>query len=200
MVRVGRPLLPAFLALAWPFLPLVSPWRLLVQPHAHRQGPDLGRGPGRVDDQQREDHPVVSPTDVGPLAAGDQRVVMHAGAEDGQPALAAEGVVDAQLDRPLGEEGRDRLACQRLVEVVDRPGGVAEEAMVSAVVAAMDGAGGLDHLGDVAVAVGEAPAGGDGEEGGEGGAVKTERNWSRSERKVGVSCMCGLLVARGPGC
>src|SRR4051794_3632187 len=32
------------------------------------------------------------------------------------------------------------------------------------------------------------------------GAVKTERNWSRSERKVGVSCMCGLLVARDPGC
>src|SRR5438270_12408313 len=31
------------------------------------------------------------------------------------------------------------------------------------------------------------------------GAVKTERNWSRSERKVGVSCMCGLLVARDPG-
>src|SRR5512132_1153564 len=32
-----------------------------------------------------------------------------------------------------------------------------------------------------------------------GGAVKTERNRSRSERKVGVSCTCGLLVARGPG-
>src|SRR5829696_5785707 len=32
------------------------------------------------------------------------------------------------------------------------------------------------------------------------GAVKTDRNWSRSERKLGVSCMCGLLVARDPGC
>src|SRR3954471_9423793 len=32
------------------------------------------------------------------------------------------------------------------------------------------------------------------------GAVKTERNWSRSERKLGVSCMGGLLVARVPGC
>src|SRR3954452_17025959 len=32
------------------------------------------------------------------------------------------------------------------------------------------------------------------------GAVKTERNWSRSERNVGVSCMGGLLVARVPGC
>src|SRR3954447_9843115 len=32
------------------------------------------------------------------------------------------------------------------------------------------------------------------------GAVKTVRNWSRSERNVGVSCMCGLLVARDPGC
>src|SRR3954466_2123446 len=32
------------------------------------------------------------------------------------------------------------------------------------------------------------------------GAVKTERNWSRSERNVGVSCTGGLLVARVPGC
>src|SRR4051812_42711863 len=32
------------------------------------------------------------------------------------------------------------------------------------------------------------------------GAVKTERNWSRSERNVGVSCMGGLLVARVTGC
>ena len=55
------------------------------------------------------------------------------------------------------------------VEVVDRPGGIAEEAMISAVVPAPGGARGLDQLGDVAVAVGEAPPGGDGEEGGEGG-------------------------------
>src|SRR5947199_4729916 len=32
------------------------------------------------------------------------------------------------------------------------------------------------------------------------GAVKTDRNWSRSERKLAVSCMGGLLVARVPGC
>src|SRR5687768_12848177 len=32
------------------------------------------------------------------------------------------------------------------------------------------------------------------------GAVKTDRNRSRRGWKVGVSCMCGLLVARGPGC
>src|SRR4051794_32711785 len=32
------------------------------------------------------------------------------------------------------------------------------------------------------------------------GAVKTERNRSRSGRKVGVSWTCGLLVERGPGC
>ena len=111
----------------------------------------------------------MSPTDVGPPAAGVQRVVMHPGAEDRQPPPAAEGVVDAQLDRPLGEEGPDRVARQRLVEVVDRPGGIAEEAVVSAVVAAMDGARGLDQLGDVAMAEGEAPSGGDGDEGGEGG-------------------------------
>src|SRR4051812_33264208 len=32
------------------------------------------------------------------------------------------------------------------------------------------------------------------------GAVKTDRNQSRSEPKVGVSCTCGLLVAWGLGC
>jgi hypothetical protein len=111
----------------------------------------------------------VSPTDVGSLAAGDQWVVVHPRAEDRQPALAAEGVVDARLDRPLGIEGRDGLACQRLVEVVDRPGGVAEEAVVSAVVGGMDGVGGLDQFGDVPAAEREAPSGGEGEEGGEGG-------------------------------
>jgi len=94
---------------------------------------------------------------------------MHPGAEDRQSAPPAEGVVDAQLDRPLGEEGPDRVARQRLVEVVDRPGGIAEEAVISAVVSAMDGARGLDELGDVAAPRGEAPPGGDGEEGGEGG-------------------------------
>jgi hypothetical protein len=31
------------------------------------------------------------------------------------------------------------------------------------------------------------------------GAVKTERNWSRRVRKLAVSCMGGLLVARVPG-
>src|SRR5262249_32805805 len=31
------------------------------------------------------------------------------------------------------------------------------------------------------------------------GAVKADRNRSRSEPKAGVSCTCGLLVARGPG-
>jgi hypothetical protein len=29
--------------------------------------------------------------------------------------------------------------------------------------------------------------------------VKTDRNGSRSERKLGVSCMCGLVVTRDPG-
>jgi hypothetical protein len=110
----------------------------------------------------------VPPADLDPLAAGEQRIMMHTRAEDGQAAFAAERVIDAQFDRPFGGEGRDRLACQRLEEVVDRPGGVAEEAVVSAVVTEMDGARGLDHLGDIAVAVREAPPGGDREEGGEG--------------------------------
>ena len=111
----------------------------------------------------------MPPTDLDPLAAGEQRVVMHAGSEDGQAAFAAERVIDAQLDQSLGGQGGDRFAGERLEEVFNRPGGVAEEAVVSAVVAEMDGPGGLDHLGDIAMAVREAPSGSDREECGEGG-------------------------------
>lgn len=50
---------------------------------------------------------------------------MHPRAEDRQPPPAAAGVVDAQLDRPLREEGPDSVACQYLAEIVDRPDRIA---------------------------------------------------------------------------
>ena len=94
-------------------------------------------------------------------AAGDERVVMHAGAVEGQAAFAAEGVVDGPEESgPRGEDGDDELG-QGHGEGVEVPGGVAEEAMEPAPVADADLAAGEDDLGDVAVAVGEDPAGDD---------------------------------------
>src|SRR3954463_12772016 len=123
------------------------------------QGEDLGGGPERVDDDQAEDDPVVSPTDQGFGAAGDQRGVSNAGAVEGQAALAAEGVVDGpEQGGPGGEDRGDELG-EGHGEGVEIPGGVAEEAMEAGPVSDADLAAGEDDLGDVAVAMGEDPSG-----------------------------------------
>ena len=46
----------------------------------------------------------MPPANLDPLAAGEQRVMMHTGAEDGQAAFAAQRVIDAQFDQSLGGE------------------------------------------------------------------------------------------------
>ena len=79
----------------------------------------------------------MPPADVDPLAAGDQRVVVHAGAEDRQTPFPAEGVVEGRADVAGGIEGGDGLPSQGLEEIIEGPGGVAEEAVVAAVVAAV---------------------------------------------------------------
>ena len=142
---------------------------MLVEAEGDRQGEDLGGGPKRVDEDQTEHDPVVSPTDQGFGAAGDQRVVMHAGAVEGQAALAAEGVVDGPGEGgPRCEDGDDELG-EVHGEGVEVPGGVAEEAMEAAPVSDADLAAGEDDLGDVAVAMGEDPSGDDQGEGPVGG-------------------------------
>ena len=118
-----------------------------------------------MDEDQAEDDPVVSPTDQGLGAAGDQRVVMHAGAVEGQAAFAAEGVIDGPEEGgPRGEDRDDELG-QGHGEGIEVPGGMAEEAMEPGPVADADVAAGEDDLGDVAVAMGEDPAGDDHDEG-----------------------------------
>src|SRR5262249_56513163 len=131
VVGILRTLALGALAFALLLLLALGPALMIaIQPHADRQGPDLRRRPGGIGEDQREDDPVVPPTDPGALLAGEQRVVVHAGAEDGQAALAAVAVVDARDDGPLGVEVLDGLDRQGVVEVVDRPGSVAEEAVV----------------------------------------------------------------------
>ena len=140
-----------------------------VEAEGDGQGEDLGGGPERVDEDQAEDDPVVPPTDQRFGAAGDERVVMHAGAVEGQPAFAAEGVVDRPEEGgPRGEDRGDELG-EGHGEGVEVPGGVAEEAMEPGPVADADLAAGEDDLGDVAVAMGEEPAGDDQREGLVGG-------------------------------
>src|SRR5437868_5018750 len=121
-----------------------------------------------MDEDQAEHDPVVSPADQGFRPAGDQRVVMHAGAVEGQAALAAEGVVDGPEESgPRGEDRDDELG-QGHGKRIEVPGGVAEEAMEPTPMADADLAAGEDDLGDVAVSVGEDPAGDDPGEGPEG--------------------------------
>ena len=83
---------------------------------------------------------------------------MHAGAEQAQAALAAEGIVAGQQDRALRTEAADEQAGEHLTEVVERPSIVGEEAVETGPVADADLAGGEDTLGDEAVATGQGPA------------------------------------------
>ncbi len=48
--------------------------------------------------------PVVSPTDQRFGATGDEGVVMHAGAVEGQPAFATEGVIDRPVSVAPGKK------------------------------------------------------------------------------------------------
>jgi hypothetical protein len=122
-----------------------------------------------MDDDQAEDDPVMPPTDQGLGPAGDQRVVVHAGAVEGQAALAAEGVIDGpEQFGARGEEGHDHLG-QGHGEGIDVPDGVTEEAMESRPVSDADVAAGEDDLGDEAVSLREDPAGDDHDEGLVGG-------------------------------
>ena len=52
----------------------------------------------------------MSPTDQGLLAAGDERVVVHAGAVEGESSSAAEGVIDGPEECGARcEDGDDEL-------------------------------------------------------------------------------------------
>jgi hypothetical protein len=91
-----------------------------------------------VDDEQAEDDPSVSPTDEWLLAAGDEGVVVHAGAVEDQPSSAAEGVIDDPKeggsrsehgDHQLGEFDSSSTAQSSIsrsgMELTHQSGGVA---------------------------------------------------------------------------
>ena len=55
-----------------------------------------------MNDDDAQNNPVVSPTDKRFGAAGDEGIMMHAGAEDSQAAFATEGVVDREVEDACG--------------------------------------------------------------------------------------------------
>ena len=81
---------------------------------------------------------------------------MHAGAVEGQPAFATEGVVDGPEKWPGARIGRPTW--RGAWRGVDVPGGVAEEAMEPRPVSVSDTATGEDDFGHVAVPLRDDPA------------------------------------------
>src|ERR1700727_3622786 len=118
---------------------------------------DLGGSAGRMNDDDAEDDPIMSPTDQRLLAAGDERVVVHAGAVEGQPSSSAERVIDGPGERGARCDEGDDEPGEHECEGVDVPGGVAEEAMKAAPVSVGDVSAGEDDFGDEEMSLGEDP-------------------------------------------
>jgi hypothetical protein len=136
MIGVGL----GFLGFGLALLPFRESLAVAVEPRGHGQGKDLGGGPERVDDENAEDDPVMPPSDQWFLTAGNEWVVVHAGAVEGQSSSPRERVVDGPKERGARCEDGDG-------EGVEAPSGVAEEAMEAAPVSIADIAAGEDELG-----------------------------------------------------
>ena len=141
------------------FFPLVRPWRLRYSRKAMRQAPDLGGSPEGTADDQRQHDPIVPPTGQGLGPAGDQGIVVHARAVDGQAPFAAERVVHGQLDDPGGRKHRAPAAWPRPTHSVSSPQtDLAEEAMIAAVMSPAGAAAGPDQFGDETTPMGQDPS------------------------------------------
>ena len=79
--------------------------------------------------------------------------MVHSGAVEGQPAFAAKGVIDGQLDQPGRSEQADQQEREHFGEFVQFPDVLTEEAMVVGKVALADGAGRENQVGHEAMAV-----------------------------------------------
>jgi hypothetical protein len=167
-----------------------------IGPQGNGQGEDLGRGPEGVDDEQTEDDPIMSPTDQGFGAAADEGVVVHAGAIERKAAFATEGVINRPLQGAAEGEDADHPLGQAQRQAIQVPGGVTEEAMETTPVAVVEVAPGKDDFGDVAMAVGQQPAGDDLDKGLKGGCGSTGRKSCSSRTNEGVSSI-GRLPCDG---
>ena len=86
------------------FFALGQSLEILVKALGDGQGEYFRGCPERLDDENGQDDPIVPPTDERLGLAGDERVMVHAGAVNGQPAFAAQGVVDGPKHMAGGRE------------------------------------------------------------------------------------------------
>lgn len=106
----------------------------------------------------------MSPTHDLEGPAGEQRVVMHAGAVEGQAAFAAQGVVAGQFDHAAPRERRQQDAGEVKPQRVHAPHRRAEEAVIARMMAIVGRAAGQNQFGDEAWAERQTPAGEQGKE------------------------------------
>jgi len=154
---VGRSFSFLDFLITWFLLALGEPLTIAIEAFGDGQGEDFGGCPKRMNDDDTQDDPIVPPTDEWLGPAGDERVVMHAGAVDGQPAFAAQGVIDGKQERAGGRKDACDEYGQAHVEEIEVPRSVAEEAMKACPMAVSDIAAGKDDVRDVAMAMGEDP-------------------------------------------
>ena len=91
--------------------------------------------------------------------AGHQRIVMHAGAEQVQPTLAAQSIVGRQEDGTVGTETAHEKSSENLAQSIERPGVMGKEAVVAGPVSDAHLSGGENAFGDEAVPRSKSPAG-----------------------------------------
>ena len=125
MVGIGL----GFLGLGLAFLAFGESLAVTIKPSRDGKREDLGGSPERMDDEDAEDDPIVSPTDQRLGAAGDERVVVHASTIECQASSSAERVIDGPQERGGRCEEEDDELGEDQSEGVEIPGGVAEEAM-----------------------------------------------------------------------
>jgi hypothetical protein len=131
---------------------------IAIQARQQRQTPDLGWRPAAAH-HQGEHHPIVAPAHHLERSAGEQGIVVHAGAVDGQAAFAAQGIVAGQFDEAQGGKGGEQQARQVIPQGIEAPASFAEEAVVTGVVAVVRRAAGQDQFGDETLPDRQAPAG-----------------------------------------
>ena len=131
---------------------------IAIKPIGDPQAPDLGRSPKGTADNQGHYDPVVPPTGQGLGTTGNQGIVVHPRAIDGQPALSTKRVVHSQLDHAGRRENGYQQLRQHAAERIQTPSCLAEETMVAAVMPLVGTAAGPDQLGDETAAMGKNPS------------------------------------------
>ena len=124
-----------------------------IEAHGDGEGEDLARRPEWVHDDEAQHDPIVSPTDEGLGPAGDERIMVHAGAIEREAAFTAEGIVHGPEQGSARSEDRDDEFGQMEAQDIHVPGGMTKEAMETGPMPVVHVAAGEDDVGHIAMAV-----------------------------------------------